>query len=337
MELSIIIPIFNAEKTLRKTLNAIVAQNIAEMEVLLIDNASIDNSAEICKEFIEKDSRFRYIYEKRNGVSIARNTGLKNALGKYICFCDADDIPNEDMYLVMKNDVIVADSDLVICNYYSERDDLVSSFPSQLRGIIDRAKIENILIPGMFGANNDAVAIWGTVWRCVFKKEIIEKYHLTFDENLSFAEDLCFVLSYLNKIKTVYFESRNLYFYSKTLGSAMLSYNRLKENLLDERIYLIQKIINILEEKELYKKNENCINLVFQQYILDCIGNASVKQDNNSIKTAYLRIKKIVEHPLVQKIFEKIETKNRKERIVFGMIRNKQVFILLMYYRLRKV
>ncbi len=336
MELSLIIPVYNAENTLRKTLDAITVQNVEEMEVLLVDNASSDKSAEICKEYMEKDSRFKYFYESRKGVSYTRNTGLKNAIGKYICFCDADDIPESNMYQTLIDDIFQRNVDLVMCNYYSQRDKSVSVYPDQLIGEIGREKIEEVLIPAMFGGNHQVSAIWGTVWRCIFKKEIIENNHLRFDEKLSFAEDFCFVLSYLNSIQTVYFERENLYFYAEVPGSAMLSYHKVKKGLFEERLHLIEKLIGILEEKNLYEKNIQCVHLIFQEYILECIGNASIKQKENSLKTAYKQIKKIVKNPLVKEIFKKIEGVSGKRKLVFGLIQLRWALVLLLYYRTRR-
>ena len=107
--LSVIIPVYNVEKYLRKCVDSVSAQDIADMEVILIDDGSPDNCGAICDEYAEKDLRVIVIHKKNEGVSTARNVGLDIARGKYITFVDSDDyllpntfIPNLDSLLSTK-------------------------------------------------------------------------------------------------------------------------------------------------------------------------------------------------------------------------------------------
>ena len=94
--LSVIIPVYNVEKYLRKCVDSILLQDFANMEVILVDDGSPDNSGAICDEYAEKDARVKVIHKENGGVSSARNTGLDVAQGKYIAFVDSDDylLPN---------------------------------------------------------------------------------------------------------------------------------------------------------------------------------------------------------------------------------------------------
>ena len=100
--ISIIIPIFNAEKYLERMLNSIISQSYKDFEVLMVDDGSTDNSAEICKKIAESDSRFKYFYQDNKGVSCARNTGLSKASGEYIGFVDADAVSYTHLTLPTK-------------------------------------------------------------------------------------------------------------------------------------------------------------------------------------------------------------------------------------------
>ena len=94
--LSVIIPVYNVEKYLRKCVDSVLAQDIADMEVILIDDGSPDNSGAICDEYAEKDTRVKVIHKENGGAATARNVGLDIARGKYITFVDSDDylLPN---------------------------------------------------------------------------------------------------------------------------------------------------------------------------------------------------------------------------------------------------
>lgn len=91
IKVSVIIPIYNVEKYLRQNLESVAKQTLKEIEVIMVDDGSTDSSAEIAKEFAEKDSRFIYVLQENGGAGAARNNGLSRAKGKYLSFLDSDD------------------------------------------------------------------------------------------------------------------------------------------------------------------------------------------------------------------------------------------------------
>ena len=92
---SIIIPVYNSEPYLSRCLDSVLAQTYPKIEVLLIDDGSTDNSYAICQQYAQRDSRMKVIHQQNQGAAAARNTGLDNATGEYIMFCDSDDILSE--------------------------------------------------------------------------------------------------------------------------------------------------------------------------------------------------------------------------------------------------
>lgn len=114
--ISVIIPVYNKEKYLRKCLDSVLAQTYRNMEVLLIDDASSDKSGDICNEYAEKDKRITVISLKENrGVSHARNVGIDRAAGEFLCFVDADDYAEKDMLQGLYDNLIENRSDMSIC------------------------------------------------------------------------------------------------------------------------------------------------------------------------------------------------------------------------------
>ncbi len=97
-EISVIVPVYNCEKYLEKCINSILSQTFDDLELILINDGSSDNSGKICDEFKEKDSRVKIVHQKNMGVSVARNVGLDVSEGKYIGFIDGDDYIESDMY-----------------------------------------------------------------------------------------------------------------------------------------------------------------------------------------------------------------------------------------------
>ena len=119
--ISVVIPIFNAEKYLCKCLDSVVAQTYKDLEIILVDDGSYDESGTICDEYAKIDSRIKVIHKKNGGASSARNAGIKVASGQYITFADSDDWLAKDMYGEMYNASITYDADTVVTGYFRVR------------------------------------------------------------------------------------------------------------------------------------------------------------------------------------------------------------------------
>lgn len=115
--LSIIVPVYNVEKYLRRCLTSIINQTYINLEIILVDDGSTDKSGNICDEFAEKDSRITVIHKKNEGVSVARNIGLDIAKGDYIGLVDSDDYIKADMYTNLLELIMTSDSDMAVCNF----------------------------------------------------------------------------------------------------------------------------------------------------------------------------------------------------------------------------
>ena len=113
---SIIVPVYNTGEYLYKCLDSIIDQNLQEIELILINDGSTDNSAEICDRYSEKDKRVRVIHKKNEGVSIARNVGIRAAKGEYIGFIDSDDWIEKEMYQDMYYHAKNKEADIVMCD-----------------------------------------------------------------------------------------------------------------------------------------------------------------------------------------------------------------------------
>lgn len=123
MKVSVIVPVYKAEKWLHRCVDSILAQTMEDFELLLIDDGSPDSSGEICDEYAVKDSRVRVFHKENGGVSSARQKGLENARGEYIIHCDPDDWVENNMLEEMIKCAKENDVDMVICDYYSENID----------------------------------------------------------------------------------------------------------------------------------------------------------------------------------------------------------------------
>lgn len=207
-KVSIIVPIYNAEKYLKKCLDCIVTQTYKELEIILIDDGSIDNSLNICKEYAKYDGRIKIIHNKNHGVSYSRNCGIKIATGKYITFIDSDDTVSKDYIKELISVNKYNDFDLVICALrhkmvYGKKivsKDIVLDNENSLSGNIKkdyRFLLEYLLAP----------------YLKLFKRCIINKYNILFPEDLLLSEDQVFNREYIKHVRKYKFINKCLYNY----------------------------------------------------------------------------------------------------------------------------
>lgn len=206
-KISIIIPIYNAGLFLHKCLESIQNQTFTDYEVWLIDDGSTDQSGAICDLFATKDNRFHVLHKQNNGVSSARNTGLKYAQGEWICFIDADDSVNEN-YLSTLVQHIGTQNDILIIQGYNtilpNNKCLFKDFSNRL--------YESTDIHLAFKDLN--INRCGFPFAKLYNADIIRQHHIRFIESIHYAEDVMFMLTYLchcSAIQTI--EGRNYNYY----------------------------------------------------------------------------------------------------------------------------
>lgn len=210
--ISIIIPIYNAGKYLTQCLESIRTQTYEEFEVLLIDDGSTDNSADICKKITGCDDRFYYHYKENGGVSSARNYGLQQAKGQWISFVDADDWITPDYLQTLASQQ--PEADITFFGVYT-----VSPEGNQATLVHlpvyteERNRIEESILTLRCGNPGD---VFGWTWDKMFRAEIIHQYHIRFPENISFREDELFTLEYCRYITSLRIINQPLYYYRKT-------------------------------------------------------------------------------------------------------------------------
>lgn len=199
---SIIIPIYNAETTIKHCIDSILKQEYRDFELLLVNDGSTDNSKNICDEYAQKDSRIKVFHKPNGGVSSTRNLGIKNAIGEWITFIDADDYIEEDYFCPIPQD----DYSLIITNWKPTLADnyieyLIPSEITNKKQIIE------------FINNNLQLDIIRCPWAKFFKKSIIIDNNILFDERFKIGEDTLFVMTYLYYCKKILIKDGGAYRY----------------------------------------------------------------------------------------------------------------------------
>lgn len=207
--ISVIIPVYNVEKHLKKCLDSIVNQTYKNLEIILINDGSIDNSGEICEEYAKKDKRIIYMSKKNGGVSSARNFGLSLATGDYYHFPDSDDYLELDTYEYLLGLLDKHKCDSVAFEHFV-------TFPSE-----EFAHSMNESKYGLFNnANAQKNIMSGSQFCCnkLYTKEMVRG--LSFREDIYRGEDTLFAAIALSKVNSIWFDKRPLYHYVQTEDSA---------------------------------------------------------------------------------------------------------------------
>ena len=213
-KVSIVVPVYNAEKVIGRCVESILSQDYTELEVILVDDGSRDSSPEILDGFAAKDPRVLCIHKENGGVSAARNTGLDRATGDFIQFCDADDwlAPEATKLLVRRAEDSAAD--LVVGDFYRVVGDKVSR-----KGSIEKKDILTLRQYADEMLLSPADLYYGVLWNKLYRRDIIEQDHVRMDPEVSYSEDMIFNLDYLKHAQTVAVLEAPVYYYVLTEGS----------------------------------------------------------------------------------------------------------------------
>jgi glycosyltransferase involved in cell wall biosynthesis len=213
MDISIIVPIYNSEKYLERCLNSIVLQNYEDFELILINDGSTDNSLKICNKYQNNYSRVNVVNLENNGVSFARNLGMKYARGEFILFVDSDDWLHENYIIDLINQIRNQGVDCVLQGFIRVDED-----GSILKSIkLGNSKISSTEYEKLFFEND--ILFYLTPFAKIFRRSIIEDNNLKFNTRFTYGEDNIFCLEYLRYCNSIYLSDSANYFYTLDLNS----------------------------------------------------------------------------------------------------------------------
>lgn len=211
--ISISVPVYNAERYLRQCLDSLVRQTLRDIEIVVVNDGSTDSSESIIREYAERDSRIVLICKENGGSASARQAALEAAHGLYFCACDADDWVEPDMYEKLYQKAVETNADIVMCDYWSEYPNgkqVASCYgkePMQQDDLLDDAL--NKRFPCM-------------VWNKIFKRDLFERFTLSWEPGINMGEDLLLMLKILSYDVKVAYQPLTLYHYRRIMGG--LSY-----------------------------------------------------------------------------------------------------------------
>lgn len=220
--ISVIVPVYNSEKSLERCIESILNQSEKDLELLLINDGSTDKSALICQKYEERDKRVHVIQKENEGVSATRNTGILYAKGEYIQFVDSDDFIEQDMCQRLLQAVQEQNTDFALCGFHHI---------FQGRDIIKVPKTTEIMDKKCFCEEFLGLYEQGFLnmpWNKLYRRDLISDY---FETDLSLGEDLLFNLSYLENVEKISLVSKPLYHYIQERNVKTLSSKKREDKL----------------------------------------------------------------------------------------------------------
>ena len=243
---SIIVPVYNAAPYLKQCVDSLTNQTLKEIEIILINDGSTDDSLAVCVELASKDDRIRLIDKLNGGVSEARNDGLRAATGEHVGFVDPDDWVDADMYERMLATLTTAQADICICNYVKETKEGTVPVLMKQTGTIEKAAILGDIVANVIAKpsfRSGETDIMGSVCRLLVSRELLEKENIWFDKDVAFMEDLLVCVEAFLKCERITIDGGAYYHYRVHESSTVMAF---KPNFYDRQKQAFAKLQELL-------------------------------------------------------------------------------------------
>ncbi|MCR5608204.1 MAG: glycosyltransferase [Lachnospiraceae bacterium] len=325
MKVSVIVPVYNAEKYLSRCIDSILNQTLKELELILVDDESTDSSPAICDRYSEADPRVKVIHKKNGGPGMARNSGLEVATGEFVAFVDSDDYIDPVMYESMYNEIKANNTDSCLCGFLQiDTKGTVYENPNPLHGksYYGQEVIDDILF-NILGSKPDAESdfvIGVAVWKGLYSMQVIRDNNLTFySERVFYSEDTMFNVDYFLHSNGVSVVKEMYYHYLENEVSFTKTY---KTDMHDKNVRFFREVDSKLQRLDNHKEGKMRLSrlfLGFMRYYLQRIV------ELYSRKEAIKLIKGICKDECIQEVLHEYPYKKNpiKQRIIHSFVVNK--------------
>ena len=283
MKYSVIIPVYNVENYLSRCIDSLLAQNYVDLEILLIDNGSGDQSGQICEDYATQFSNITAYHIPNKGVGSARNFGLSKAKGEFICFVDADDYLVGNLFSDVESQ-LDSQLDLVVFSYYNSIEKNLSEIDRSAKILPTEGKKDKSDFIALFQE------LWltdmmYTVWNKIYRKEFLEEHQIVF-ESYELGEDVRFNLNVYQHVNAVLLVKSCYYVYiSGRIDSAMGQYNPNRMNYQLEELGKVDQLMISWNSHD-----DQFIDQIKARILMSNIQNISKQKMSLSKKRHYVEV-----------------------------------------------
>lgn len=331
---SVIVPVYNVEKYLRKCIDSILEQTLSHIEIILVDDGSTDSSGKICDEYQENHDNIKVIHKSNAGLGFARNSGLEIAEGKYVGFVDSDDYVACNMYELLVNNAETHNADASYAldrRFWKDTPDSSLKQSSSETIVYDESKIKEYVLYRIGTPPNyqEDMLYEAIVCSGIFRLELIKDNHIRFvSEREIISEDIIFDIDFLPLCKTIVHCDARVYYYRSNPKSLTMTYR-------SDRYSKNVELSGIMREKlSMYYNDEEIFNSVaryFITFVRVCFINEVSHLRSNGLLSCKRNIKNICNDSELKSLLNKYDYKSmpKKYSIVCGLTRRKAALSLI--------
>lgn len=309
-KVSIIVPVYNAEKYLGYTISSIRRQTYQNIEIILVNDGSTDGSLQICRNYAAIDPRVRVIDLPNGGVSAARNRGLAEATGEYVQFVDADDVIHADMTRRLVEVMETYQKDLVVCGFQMIMLDENLEKTGEAFFSSTYFGRECVMTQRMF-FQNMALLLWKSCLlegpcNRLYRRKVIESGQILFPSDISLGEDFCFNMDYFRYMNGVVFIAEIYYYYLKNRKDSLTGCYR--EDLFENQLFLVQRFEKLLLDFDMYtQEQERLVATYLVAKVIQSLENLFREECSLQMRKKKEYMETIVNHNTVRNAFEKAD------------------------------
>ena len=283
MKYSVIVPVYNVESYLPRCIDSLLAQNYVDLEILLIDNGSNDQSGQICENYAAQFSNITAYHIPNKGVGSARNFGLSKAKGEFICFVDADDYLVGNLFSDVESQ-LDSQLDLLVFSYYNSIEKNLSEIDRSAKILPTEGKKDKSDFIALF-QELFLTDMMYTVWNKIYRREFLEEHQIVF-ESYELGEDVRFNLSVYQHVNTVFLVKSGYYVYvSGRVDSAMGQYNPNRMNYQLEELGKVDQLMISWNSHD-----DQFIDQIKARILMSNIQNISKQKMSLSKKRHYVEV-----------------------------------------------
>lgn len=322
---SIIVPVYNVESWLARCLDSILSDQCTDMEIILVDDGSTDDSGIICDHYAASHTCISVVHKENGGLSSARNAGLERASGEWISFIDSDDWVDQDTYHSMAAllaQLGEAKPDMVKFGYKRVVGDKVEACaPCVPEGTYNHDEIVRELLPAAFGSkrisNSTIHTFILSAWSHLYRREFLEKTGLWFVSEREIAsEDFLYVNSLYMRASSVYVSHATRYNYELREGSLSARY---RKELFEQYKYLGTLIQQELETTNLYALLQDDFSVFYVGLMYTCVINECTGPGGHLSQVG--RVRRIIRDDKLKNCLRGIRLSDQKSRLLAGLMR----------------
>ncbi len=331
-KVSFIVPAYNVQDYIESCLNSLVNQTLSEIEIIVVDDGSNDNTGRICDVFMQKYKNIKVIHKKNEGLGMARNTGLDVAGGEYIGFVDSDDFVSLDMAKVLYQNAVQYDADISYGNIrrFFETKRCRDNHSNQIRIFSNEDIVEYLFgrIGNMPGEKEDTLYA-PVVCNGIFKRRIFEEHNIKFvSERELIGEDIIFDIDFIQKCRTVIHSDKIVYFYRYNPKSLTTRYVK---DRFEQNIQLIHAMKERLKDYSGHKRLELALDRYFIAFSRFAVIQEVIHTKGNGFRYALKRIKRICENEELRAVIERYPYRRLPLRYsIYCWMQHRELTYLLM-------